>query len=141
MSKHDNSDRRNLSERGQSKRVGTSVLVAAASLLGTSLGVSAATPPGAQDLAGQNAVETRSVEHKSLLAGNNVAVQPVHVSPKLPQVNAKVTTTNQLKINQLKINNKKSIQDQSIQDQSIQDQSIQDQSIQDQSTQEHSGQE
>ena len=110
MSKHDNSDRRNLSERGQSKRVGTSVLVAAASLLGTSLGVSAATPPGAQDSAGQNAVETRSVEHKSLLAGNNIAVQPVHVSPKLPQVNAKITTTNQLKTNQLKTNQYKTNQ-------------------------------
>ncbi len=42
MSKHDKSNRSNVSEKGQSKRVGTSVLVAAASLLGTSLGVSAA---------------------------------------------------------------------------------------------------
>jgi hypothetical protein len=45
-----------------------------------------------------------------LLAGNNVAVQPVHVSPKLPQVNAKVTTTNQLKTNQLKTNQYKTNQ-------------------------------
>ena len=39
MSKHDELKRSNVSAKGQSKRVGTSVLVAAASLLGTSLGV------------------------------------------------------------------------------------------------------
>ena len=115
MSKHDKTDRRNVSEKGQSKRVGTSVLVAAASLLGTSLGVSAATPAeplGAQNSSGRHAVETTAVEQKNLLAGNvtNVPAQPPHMAIKPPsQVHIKSNqdkdfSTNQLKSNYIKSN-------------------------------------
>ena len=64
MSRHDKSDQNDISGKGQSKRIGVSVLLAAVSLLGTSLRVSAVTsdePPGpaaSTGSAGQNAVET-----------------------------------------------------------------------------------
>ena len=115
MSEYDKSNRRSVSGIGQSKRVGTSILVAATSLLGTSLGVSAATPAepsGAQDSSGRHAIETTAVERKTLLAGNvtNVPAQPPHFAIKPPnQVHLKSNqdkgfTTNQLKSNQLKSN-------------------------------------
>jgi hypothetical protein len=100
MSEHDKSGRKNVLEKGQNKRAGPSVLIAAASLLGTSLGVSASTPgetfsPGAQATTGQNAVETGSVEQETLLAAT--------VTPKVtvptPHVSVKVDT-NQVKTNQ-----------------------------------------
>jgi hypothetical protein len=90
-------------------------LVAATSLLGTSLGVSAATPAeplGAQDSSGRHAVETTAVEQKNLLAGNvtNVPAQPPHMAIKPPsQVHIKSNqdkdfSTNQLKSNYIKSN-------------------------------------
>ncbi len=115
MGKHDKADRRNAPGNGQSKRLGTSILVAATSLLGTSLGVSAATPAeplGAQDSSGRHAVETTAVEQKNLLAGNvtNVPAQPPHMTIKPPsQVHLKSNqdkdfSTNQLKSNYIKSN-------------------------------------
>ncbi len=115
MGKHDKADRRNAPGNGQSKRLGTSILVAATSLLGTSLGVSAATPAeplGAQDSSGRHAVETTAVEQKNLLAGNvtNVPAQPPHMAIKPPsQVHLKSNqdkdfSTNQLKSNYIKSN-------------------------------------
>ncbi len=115
MGKHDKADRRNAPGNGQSKRLGTSILVAATSLLGTSLGVSAATPAeplGAQDSSGRHAVETTAVEQKNLLAGNvtNVPAQPPHMAIKPPsQVHIKSNqdkdfSTNQLKSNYIKSN-------------------------------------
>ncbi len=58
MSEHDRKGRKDVLEKGHSVRVGASVLLAAASLLGTSLGVSAATSDeplsaGTEDSAGQ----------------------------------------------------------------------------------------
>jgi hypothetical protein len=76
MSKRNESDRRSMSEKGRNKRVGASVLIAAASLLGTSLGVSAATPaeplaPDVKDsVVDQSAVET-SRRAKNLLKTAN----------------------------------------------------------------------
>lgn len=107
MSEHDKADRRNVSGKGQSKRVGTSVLVAAASLLGTSLGVSATTPAeseGVQDSTGQNAIEVRPVEQRTLLAGNltNV-IQSPRLSVKPPnQVHLKSNQDKDFSTNQFK---------------------------------------
>lgn len=95
MSKHDKPDRRDMSEKAKGRRVGASVLVAAASMLGTSLGVSAATPAetlSPQDSAGQNAVETTPVDGKNLLLANEFKV-----STPTPQVSVKPAVTNQFK--------------------------------------------
>jgi len=85
MTKRDKSDRRNLTGKRQSKRLGTSVLVAAASLLGTSLGVAAATPTvpagkDAQSSADPKPVGSATVKQENLLAANSPSVQPPHVT-------------------------------------------------------------
>jgi len=95
MSKHDKPNRSGMSEKAQGRRVGASVLVAAASMLGTSLGVSAATraePQSPQDLAGQNAGETTPVDGKNLLLANEIKV-----NTPTPQVSVKPPVTNQFK--------------------------------------------
>jgi len=76
MSRHDKSDQSDISGKGQSKRIGVSVLLAAVSLLGTSLRVSAVTsdePPGpaaSTGSAGQNAVETNPGKKMYLLVAD-----------------------------------------------------------------------
>jgi hypothetical protein len=92
MREHDKSNRGGMSEKTQG-RVGASVLVAAASMLGTSLGVWAATPVeplSAQDSASHNAVETTPVGGKNLLLAKGASAKPStpHVSakPQGPQV-------------------------------------------------------
>jgi hypothetical protein len=74
MSKSDKTDKAGVPEKIKGKGVGASVLVAAASLLGTSMAYSAPTSaetvtPAAPDSAGQNAVENPPGEQKVLLAG------------------------------------------------------------------------
>jgi hypothetical protein len=106
MSQHDKPERRKVSDQGQYKRVGTSVLVAAASLLGTSLGVSAAGSDGPQNLLSQNAIGSRPVEHTTVLAATltpKVNVQPPHVAvktvhPSFENPKESVPSSNQLKI-------------------------------------------
>ena len=103
MSQHDKNDRARPRQNKQGKRIGTTVLLAAASLLGTTLGVKAATQeePAApvQGPAGQTA---GSAGHKTLVAETMKVT-----TPTAPHITQKVVTTNQGKIksptsNQLK---------------------------------------
>jgi hypothetical protein len=106
MSQHDKAERRKVSDQGQYKRVGTSVLVAAASLLGTSLGVSAADSNGPRDLLSQNDSGSRPVEHTTVLAATltpKVNVQPPHVvvktiNPSNYNPKETVPSSNQMKV-------------------------------------------
>jgi hypothetical protein len=84
VSEHDKPNRRGASQKVQGGRVGASVLVAAASMLGTSLGVSAATPvaPLSADSPGHNAVETTPVGEKNLLLAKDTSVKPPTPQPK-----------------------------------------------------------
>ena len=103
MSQHDRNDRTQPRQKKQDKRIATTVLLAAASLLGTTLGVKA-TPqeePAApvQGPAGPNA---GPADPKTL-----VAIYLKTTAPTTPHVTQKVISTNQGKIksptsNQLK---------------------------------------
>jgi len=91
MSRHDKSDQGDISGKGQSKRIGVSVLLAAVSLLGTSLRVSAVTsdePPGpaaSTGSAGQNAVETNPGKKIYLLVADKYKDVKVQSKVKLNQ--------------------------------------------------------
>ena len=108
MSDYDKRSQGDMPKKAQGQRVGTAALVAAASLLGTSLGVAAVgsgepAGPGANS-AGQNAVEISSGEPENMrLAAVKVpVVTPPHISIKTNQIK----TTNQVKIsNQIKTTN------------------------------------
>ncbi len=124
MTEQDKSNRLNLQQKGQGKPVGTSVLVAAVSLLGSTLGIAAAaTEPQSigvqgsvgqsaldQDSARQNAVQSRGGEASELIAVNIKAnttvpkINPPKVKP--PSANIKGTWpggSNQIKSsNQIK---------------------------------------
>jgi hypothetical protein len=71
MSEHGKSDSKRFSQKGHGKRVRASVLVAATSLLGTSLGVSTASPAlalGDQEVAEKKVVATKPDQQEMLLA-------------------------------------------------------------------------
>jgi hypothetical protein len=97
MSEHEKSD--HMPEEEQGNRLGRSVLVAVASLLGASMGASPAAPAGAVDVGGKeptghSSIETGSGDQKTMLAINlktkvatpSVKVPPPPVSVKPPQV-------------------------------------------------------
>jgi Chaperone of endosialidase len=115
MSDHDKRSQGNVPKKAQGQRVGTAALVAAASLLGTSLGVAAGgsgepVGPGANS-AGQNAVEICSGEPENMrLAAVKVpVVTPPHISIKTNQIKTtnQVKTTNQIKTGDPLATNKK----------------------------------
>ena len=96
MNQHDKSGRTQSQPKNNAKRIGTTVLIAAASLLGTTLGVKATTQEEpaaspAQGLAGQNA---GSGGHTTLVAETMKVTTPTP-----PQVSHKVTGSSQIKIN------------------------------------------
>jgi len=104
LSQHDKNDRAQSRQNKQGKRIGTTVLLAAASLLGTTLGVKATTQeePAApvQGPAGQTAGPAAG--HKTLVA-ETIKV----TTPTAPHITQKTIGTNQSKIktptsNQLK---------------------------------------
>jgi hypothetical protein len=95
MNEHDKHRQGNVSKRRQCCRVGTAVLVAAASLVDASLGVTAATStePVRQDAnpAGLSAVDIRLGEQENVrLATIKVNVQTPHITVKTNQ--PKITT-------------------------------------------------
>jgi hypothetical protein len=77
MSDHDRTGRKNESTKAQGKRLGASVLVAAASLLGTSLGVSAVTMPDPQAPAAKDST-----------GSDAPGAKPERVAIETPKVNA-----------------------------------------------------
>jgi len=100
LSQHDKNDRTQPQQKKQGKRMGTTVLLAAASLLGTTLGVKATTQeePAApvQGPAGQAAGSTG---HKTLVAETMKVT-----TPTAPHISQKNLGSNQIKgpSNQLK---------------------------------------
>jgi len=86
LSQHDKNDRAQPQQNKPGKRIGTSVLLAAASLLGSTLGVAAITQeePAASPAQGQTA---ESAERKAL-----AALYIKSMSPKQPHVSGKTVT-------------------------------------------------
>ena len=100
MSKHEKVGHQKMTKGKKSKRTGASVLVATASLLGTSLGVSAAAPNGVltdvPESAGQNSVAAKAGGQKIQFAETKVNIPPV------PTVKPAIHTQGTLQTNQTK---------------------------------------
>jgi hypothetical protein len=105
MSEHDKSGRNNGSLKGQGKRIGASVLLAAASLLGTSLGISAAAPdqpltPIAKDAGQKRMLLAEYLKSAAGPAGQLQSNQDKHRSHKSIQSNhIKMTPSSSHKLN------------------------------------------